>query len=77
MATDSTYPVSVEGELDAELSRWLWLVKLLLLIPHFIALLPDWLTTAVDRVVGGSRHGLPSHLLAVPPPANVAGRIVV
>ena len=38
MTTPVDYPVSVEGELDPELSRWLWLVKLLLLIPHFIIL---------------------------------------
>ena len=34
-----TYPLSVEAELSPDLSRWLWLVKWVLLIPHFIALL--------------------------------------
>ncbi len=33
------YPVSIEGELDPNLSRWFWLVKLFLAIPHYIAIL--------------------------------------
>ena len=38
MSAELPYPVRVEGLLDPELSRWLWLVKWLLAIPHFIVL---------------------------------------
>lgn len=34
----ATYPIRVEADLDPELSRWLWLVKMFLAIPHYVIL---------------------------------------
>ncbi len=42
-ATPSVYPLQVEGELDGHLSRWLWLVKWVLVIPHVIVLVFLWI----------------------------------
>jgi Domain of unknown function (DUF4389) len=39
MSAIAPHPVRLEGDLDPQLSRWLWLVKWLLAIPHFIVLL--------------------------------------
>ena len=45
------YPVTLEGELDTGLSRWLWLVKWLLLIPHLVILIFLWIAAAVVWVI--------------------------
>jgi uncharacterized protein DUF4389 len=50
-ATPPLYPLRVEGHLDDHVSRGLWLVKWILLIPHFIVLLFLWLAFVVGTVV--------------------------
>jgi hypothetical protein len=47
----ATYPVRVEARLDAPLSRWLWLVKWALIVPHYIALVFAWLAFGVLSVL--------------------------
>jgi len=48
--TPATYPLSVRARFDQP-GRWLWLVKWLLLIPHYIILFFLWLAFAVVTVI--------------------------
>ena len=47
MTRPSPYPLQLEGGLDERLSRWLWLVKWVLVIPHVIVLVFLWIAFVV------------------------------
>ncbi len=49
--TSSSYPLHVNARLDPTMKRWLWLVKWLLVLPHYFVLFFLWLTFFVLSVV--------------------------
>ncbi len=50
-ADPPSYPLRLNGTLDDRLSRWLWLVKWLLAIPHFIVLFFLWIAFFLTTIV--------------------------
>ncbi|HTE63547.1 MAG TPA: DUF4389 domain-containing protein [Solirubrobacteraceae bacterium] len=46
-------PISLEGKLDPKLTRWMWLVKWLLAIPHFVVLAILWIAFVVVTIAAG------------------------
>jgi hypothetical protein len=51
--SQSGYPVGLTGELDPNLSRWLWLVKMFLAVPHYVVLAFLWVAFLVTTVIAG------------------------
>src|SRR4051812_50201772 len=51
MSTAALSPVRVRAELEPGLSRWLWLVKWFLAIPHFVVLVFLWIAFVVVAMV--------------------------
>ena len=49
----SPYPARLRGELDPLLSRWMWLVKWFLAIPHFVVLFFLWFAFVVVTIIAG------------------------
>lgn len=50
---DEDHPIALRATLDPDLSRWQWLVKWFLAIPHYVVLLFLWLSLVVTTVVSG------------------------
>ena len=44
-------PIALEGELAPHLSRWLWLIKWFLAIPHFVVLIVLWVVFCVLTLI--------------------------
>jgi hypothetical protein len=50
-AAPPVFPLRLEGVLEPRISRWLWLVKWILVVPHIIVLVLLWIAFVVLTVV--------------------------
>ena len=51
--THTTPSLTLTGALDTRLSRWLWLVKMFLAIPHFVVLAGLWTAVVIVTMIAG------------------------
>ena len=51
--TPAAYPARLDGHLDPSVSRWRWLIKWILVIPHVFILAFLWMTVTVLTAVAG------------------------
>ncbi len=49
----TVYPLRLTGTLDPGMSRWQWLVKWLLGLPHFVVLVFLWIGFVISTVIAG------------------------
>ncbi|RYY45448.1 MAG: DUF4389 domain-containing protein [Actinomycetales bacterium] len=49
--SSTPYPVHVNARLDPDVSRWLWLVKWILAIPHLVVLVFLWVAFVLTSIV--------------------------
>ncbi len=52
-ATTTVSPLHLTGHLDSRLSRWLWLIKMFMAIPHFVVLAGLWLCFLIVTWIAG------------------------
>lgn len=49
----NAYPLRLDGSFDPSTSRWVWLVKWLLVIPHVVVLVFLWIATIFVTIIAG------------------------
>ncbi|WP_081743506.1 DUF4389 domain-containing protein [Arthrobacter sp. H20] len=53
VVASAPYPARLEGSLDPNLSRWMWLVKWFLAGPHYVVLFVMWVAFVIVTIAAG------------------------